>query len=139
MREQSRRWKAASRFAALGASLAVTVAFMPLRAPAANDLHLQLERSEPAADSTVHETPAEIRLWFTQSPQIDGTSVRVLPVGGEPLETGDARLAEADDRLVLASLAAPLANGRYEVSWRAMARDGHVVRGTFEFRVDIAR
>lgn len=119
--------------------MAVTAAFTPHRPAPATDLHLELERSEPAADATLDEAPTEIRLWFTQSPQIDGTSVRVLPVGGEPLETGNARLAEDDDQLVLSSLAAPLANGRYEVRWRAMARDGHVVRGTFEFRVDIAR
>lgn len=123
--------------AALGGLVAVTAAFAPQRT--AGGLHLELERSEPAADSTVGEAPTEIRLWFTQSPQIDGTSVRVLPMGGEPLETGDARLADDDDQLVLTSVDTPLADGRYEVRWRAMARDGHVVRGTFEFRVDIAR
>jgi len=124
---------------ALGTLVAAMAAFAPPRPSPANEMHLQLERSEPAADATVHEAPTEIRLWFTQSPQIDGTSVRVLPVGGEPLETGDAHLAEEDDELVLASLAEPLASGRYEVRWRAMARDGHVVRGTFEFQVDTAR
>lgn len=122
---------------ALGTLVAATAAFAAPRS--SGDLHLQLERSEPEADATVDEAPSEIHLWFSQSPQIDGTSVRVLPVGGEPLRTGDARLAKDDDHLVLASLDQPLASGRYEVRWRAMARDGHIVRGTFEFRVDIAR
>lgn len=140
MRAHRRRWTTGACATALAALLmAGTAAFTPLRPPRDAALHLELERSEPAADATLDESPAEIRLWFTQSPQIDGTSVRVLPVGGEPLDTGDARLAEGDDQLVLASLTAPLANGRYQVRWRAMARDGHVVRGTFEFRVDIAR
>lgn len=152
MRTHRHEWTAGARIAALGTLVAATAAFGPAGAvdgdavrPAApgvidgEAMHLELERSEPAADAAVHESPTEIRLWFTQTPEIEGTSVRVLPVGGEPLETGDARLAEDDDTLVVATLGAPLANGRYEVRWRALARDGHVVRGTFEFQVDIAR
>lgn len=143
---------AGARSVALGTLVVATAAFGPAGAADGevihaavtavidvDAMHLELVRSEPAADSTVTESPTEIRLWFTQSPEIEGTSVRVLPVGGEPLGSGDARLADDDDTLVLAPLAAPLAQGRYEVRWRALARDGHVVRGTFEFQVDMAR
>lgn len=102
-------------------------------------MHLKLDRSEPAADATIEQSPETIRLWFSQSPQIAGTSVRVVPSGGEPMEVEKAVLADEDDKLVLADVLQELSSGAYTVHWRAMAADGHIVRGEFDFRVRIAR
>ncbi|MEJ2539494.1 MAG: copper resistance protein CopC [Gemmatimonadota bacterium] len=100
---------------------------------AVEPFHLRLERSAPAEDSVV-EPPTEIRLWFSQSTQENATTIRLIGEDGEPLSTGD--LVTTDDRTVHhVPLSGPLAEGRYTVSWRTMAQDGHVVRGEFEFTV----
>jgi methionine-rich copper-binding protein CopC len=102
------------------------------------ELHLALDRSAPEADQVV--TGVErVSLWFTQAPQMSGTSIRVVPAGGEPLELGKARMSEEDEKLILLDLSEPLVDGAYEIHWRAMAQDGHTVRGDFGFQVKAAR
>ena len=102
-------------------------------------LHLALEDSSPKKDETVSESPDKITLWFTQAPQMSGTSIRLLPKGGEPLDLGDAEAMDDDDTVVVLAIGHTLAAGDYEVHWRAMAQDGHVIRGDFGFTVGMGR
>jgi len=103
-----------------------------LRAPAL--AHFALSRSAPAADSSV-PAPPEIRLWFTEVPQENSMSVRLVDGAGQPVEAG-ALGQEADDgRVFHLPLEATLPAGGYTVAWRAIGADGHVVRGDFGFTV----
>lgn len=104
-------------------------------APAASGVHLQLDRSHPAADTTL-VSPAEIRLWFSQVPQASATTVRLLR-GDEPVAAlGDLRQDPDDGKIFAAPVRGTLPAGQYLVSWRTMAADGHVVRGDFTFDVE---
>lgn len=97
-------------------------------------VHLQLDRSAPEADATV-ASPAEIRLWFSQVPQAGATSARLLR-GGAPVDALVELEPDPEDGSVFAGpVEGSLAPGRYTVAWRAMAADGHVVRGDFDFTV----
>lgn len=100
--------------------------------------HLALDRSVPEADATTTDV-TKISLWFTQAPQMAGTSVRVVPAGGEPLDLGKAKANPEDASLIELSFATALEAGKYTVHWRAMAQDGHTVRGDFEFTVRSGR
>lgn len=101
-------------------------------------LHLALERSAPEADATVSDV-SKISLWFTQAPQMSGTSIRIVPEGGEPLDAGKAKANADDDTLIELALSEPLAAGTYAIHWRAMAQDGHTVRGDLSFTVRAGR
>ena len=103
------------------------------------ELHLALKESSPKKDELLSASPENITLWFTQAPQMAGTSVRLLPKGGEPMELGDAVVAEDDDTVVILGVTHELTDGEYEVHWRAMAQDGHVIRGDFGFMVHATR
>ena len=105
----------------------------------ANALHLALAESWPKADEQLTESPEQVRLRFTQAPQMNGTSVRLRPVDDDPLEIGKTIAMVDDDKIVVASIPIRLEHGTYEVMWRAMARDGHVVRGDFQFKLQAAR
>lgn len=124
-------------------SFAVTTAMTSDLPPAggvdAPAFHLELSKSAPEADAMLTESPSTITLWFTQVPQLAGTSVRLLPKGGEPLELGAVHAQADDGKVIILDVAPPLATGEYEVHWRAMAQDGHVVRGTFGFMVHAER
>lgn len=101
---------------------------------AAPSLHLQLDRSAPAADVTV-PSPAEVRLWFSQQPQAAATSARLIR-DGEPVAAMGELKADPDDAAIfVAPVSGTLPDGSYTVAWRAMAADGHVVRGDFAFTV----
>ncbi|MCZ0935630.1 MAG: copper resistance protein CopC [Gemmatimonadetes bacterium] len=101
--------------------------------------HLSLEASFPKKDETVSISPPTVTLWFTEAPQMAGTSVRLLPKGGEPLDLEPATAQEDDSSVVVLDVSETLADGDYEVMWRAMAQDGHTIRGDFGFTVQTAR
>lgn len=101
--------------------------------------HLSLKESSPKKDETMSASPETVTLWFTQAPQMAGTSVRLLPKGGEPLDLEPATAQEDDPSVVVLEVSERLANGDYEVMWRAMAQDGHTIRGDFGFTVQSAR
>lgn len=108
------------------------------RSPAADSVpHFDLARSVPAADSTVHAAPTELRLWFTDEPQDGTTAVRVLNAAEEPISTGEATLDPEDATSVRIPFTTPVPAGQYTVTWRAIGPDGHVVTGDFGFGVMI--
>lgn len=98
-------------------------------------LHFSLSKSEPAAEATV-SPPEELRLWFTQAPQNNSTSIRLL-AGDAVVETGPAIPDSRDDKVYSVAIGRTLQEGGYNIAWRAMAVDGHVVRGEIPFTVQV--
>ena len=101
-------------------------------------LHFSLSKSEPAAEATV-SPPEELRLWFTQAPQDKSTSIRLLAgdAGDAVVETGPPIPDSEDDKVYSVAVGRTLEAGGYNVAWRAMAADGHVVRGQIPFTVRV--
>lgn len=97
--------------------------------------HLSLEASAPKEDETLAASPETVTLWFTQAPQMAGTSVRLVPEGGRPLELEPATARANDSTVVVLDVSETLTDGDYRVMWRAMAQDGHTIRGDFGFSV----
>ena len=100
--------------------------------------HLSLRASSPEQDEMVRTSPEAVTLWFTQAPQMAGTSVRLLPKGGQPLELAAATARRDDPKIIELKVSETLPDGGYEVMWRAMAQDGHTIRGDFGFSVQTA-
>ena len=99
----------------------------------------QLGTKATLTDEELAESPEEVRLRFTQAPQMTGTSLRLRPVDADPLDIGKTIATAEADKIVVASIPMRLEYGTYEVLWRAMARDGHVVRGDFQFELRTER
>lgn len=120
--------------AAMGVAAGAAVAARPaaVRAESGAAFHLHLLRSSPAADSTVASPPA-VQLWFTESPQLAVTSVRLTGPGGHAVRLG--RVRAGAEHSVVANVQGRLAPGRYTIAWRTMSRDGHPMRGTIPFAV----
>lgn len=94
-------------------------------------LHLRLTKSEPAKDSVVATAPKEIKLWYSQQPQLRLSRVTLTGPAGE-VTTG----ALVQDSLLLrAPVTGPMPAGAYTVSWLTASSDGHAIRGTFGFTV----
>jgi methionine-rich copper-binding protein CopC len=118
--------------AALVAGAAVAVRPAAVRAETAAAFHLHLLRSSPAADSTVASPPL-VQLWFTESPQVAVTSIRMTGPHGRAVRLG--RVRAGDEHSVTANVQGQLAPGRYTIAWRTMSRDGHPMHGTIPFTV----
>ncbi len=109
----------------------------PLLAHAAL-LHLKLSRSEPTANARLTTSPTVVQLWFTQRPELSVTAIRIRSgAGATAVERTLAPLARAAAATspITAPVGAALAPGHYEIAWRTMARDGHVLNGVIPFDV----
>jgi copper resistance protein C len=116
------------------AALAVTVVGLAAwRAP----FHLHLLKSTPEANATVAAAPDSIRLWFSQAPELKVTTVTISGPGSAAIPL--TPLASRDADAVVAGVKGKMPVGVYTVTWRTMARDGHVARGTFAFTVGAAQ
>jgi methionine-rich copper-binding protein CopC len=110
---------------ALGAVMALSTAFA---------MHLRLVKSVPASGQVVTEKPAEIRLWFSQKPEVGLTSIRLLREDSTAITIG--KVAATEDSLsVRVPLDQSIAPGTYIVAWRSVSKDGHAVRGSYKFNM----
>ncbi|HET7458277.1 MAG TPA: copper resistance CopC family protein, partial [Gemmatimonadaceae bacterium] len=96
--------------------------------------HATLLSSEPAAGSTLRESPSRIRLVFSE--ELEPTLGRITL---ERASGDTVALAAAGDPHDIHALVAPigdaLAAGAYRVLWRVVSADGHPVKGSFVFHV----
>jgi len=97
--------------------------------------HLRLVATQPAADTVLASAPEEIRLFFSEAPQMRGTTVRLVNAAEELVPTTAAAADPEDGRQVFIRPTAGLAAGIYTVQWRVIAQDGHTQRGDFGFRI----
>jgi len=119
------------------AAVAVGGHLLPaLTAEAAVVRHLTLDHALPGPDSVVTADVSEVRLFFSEPPQMRATTIRVVDAGRSLMTSTPPSAYEGDERQVYVSLENPLPPGSYVVQWRVMAQDGHVQRGDFTFRVD---
>ena len=58
--------------------------------------HAFLDRAVPAVGSSVHASPTELKLWFTERLEPAFSKVRVLDGGGKQVDRGDGRVDATD-------------------------------------------
>lgn len=95
--------------------------------------HLHLKRAEPGVNDTVAVAPTVIRLWFTERPESAVARIELWGPGGAQVAVAKPTLAPGDDAPLTAQITGGVSPGAYKVVWRAMADDGHAMRGSFAF------
>lgn len=101
---------------------------------AATSLHFALSKSIPADKATLHEL-AQVKLWFTESPEDGTVAIHLLDAQGEPVPTTDVTPDPEDATAFSVRPSSAISAGAYSVRWRGMGDDGHVVRGELTFSV----
>jgi methionine-rich copper-binding protein CopC len=95
--------------------------------------HSLLLESSPAADATLTTPPSQLRLRFNNRIEKRLSRVTVLDERGAAhalaVGVGDG---EADR---LTATMPSLAPGAYRIEWHVLSTDGHVVSGSFAFRL----
>jgi hypothetical protein len=96
--------------------------------------HAHLVSATPAADASARAVTALV-LHFTEVVEPAFTGVVLKTAAGAIVGTGAAKAEAADPTTIDVPIPAPLAPGRYEVDWHALAVDGHKTTGTYAFTV----
>ena len=102
--------------------------------PASARFHTKLTKSNPTADSTVTAAPKVIELWWNEKPEVSLTTITVQGADSAKVALGKVR-ASADLMGVAADVTGPLAPGKYVIKWKTAGKDGHAVRGSFNFSI----
>lgn len=95
--------------------------------------HAHLERSAPAGGSTIESPPTELRLWFSETPQLAFTHISLVGSDSSAVALGTTRAG--GERSVIVPIVGTMAAGKYSVHWQTGGADGHPSRGTFAFSV----
>jgi methionine-rich copper-binding protein CopC len=77
--------------------------------------------------------PQAITLHFNEALEAKLSSFRLTDIDGTAIVVTPA--SAPDNKSLAAVPAAPLVSGLYTVSWTALGRDGHPMKGTYSFTV----
>lgn len=116
------------------ALLTATLLVAVVAAVPATTLHFGLSRSVPAAGSSV-PAPSEVTLWFSEVPQDNSITIRLVDSRGDLVASTDPRQDPEEGTQFTIAPSATLSPGGYTVAWRGIGQDGHTVRGDFGFTV----
>ena len=97
--------------------------------------HAFLDHAAPAVGSSVHGSPAQVKLWFTQRLEPAFSTAQVLDASGKRVNKDDAHVDASDAALMVVTLPPSLKPGTYRVTWRVLSVDTHVTEGDFSFDV----
>ena len=98
------------------------------------EAHAFLQHAEPAVGSTVHVSPSEVRVLFTERIEPAMSRIQVFDAIGKEIDKRDVHLDRSNQALLRVSLP-PLPTGIYKVAWRVVSVDTHVTNGSFTFRI----
>lgn len=121
----ARPGRRAAPLAALAATALVSVA---AASPAL--AHNVLIGSSPEEGETLDTVPEEVVLTFNEEVLEGGNAIAVTGPDGEDHTTGDVRIDDAEAATDLGPLPEP---GDYEIAYRIVSADGHVIEGELAF------
>ena len=100
--------------------------------------HANIDRAEPAPDSTLATAPTAIRIWFTEPVAPNASGIEVLDTAGRRVDSGTSHVDPGNASLLSVTLGA-IPTGTYTVAWHnTSAVDGHPLRGTYAFSVGVS-
>ena len=96
--------------------------------------HAFLDHAVPSVGSTMHGSPGEVKVWFTQELEPAFSNLRVVDQNGAQVDKQNNTLDPSDKAVMKVSLP-NLPPGKYKVFWHVLSVDTHTTDGTFSFEV----
>jgi copper resistance protein C len=96
--------------------------------------HAILVKSQPAADSTISESPKQIDTWFNDKVGSEYKALAVIDSKGKRVDNKDAA-QETFDQSHLYTTVTDLPPDTYTVRYRVVSLDTHIVTGKFKFTI----
>lgn len=113
--------------------MALLAALAVLATPALLFAHAHLVRSNPAEHASLTSVPTTLSLWFSEKPELKFTTVQLTDSSGGAIALGAVAAAESDG--ITVPIVGAMKPGRYTVTWRTAASDGHATSGKFDFSI----
>ncbi|MCL4265333.1 MAG: copper resistance protein CopC [Anaerolineae bacterium] len=95
--------------------------------------HAELLTAVPAPGSVMTNSPAEIRLTFSE-PISEDSTILLFTENFQPVTGIVAQVADANPQMLMITVPT-LTPGDYTVQWTAVSTDGHPTSGSYSFRL----
>ena len=102
--------------------------------PAGALAHAFLDHANPSVGSTVHGSPGEVRVWFTQELEPAFSNLQVVDQTGAQVDKKNNSVDPGDKTLLKVSLP-NLPPGKYKAVYHVLSIDTHTTDGSFTFEV----
>lgn len=123
--------KSATRFPAI---LSMVLSVMLLAGCTASSVNTPFINAEPEVSSILSRAPRTLRLFFTQLPDVERSSLTLTNSGGDELNLRGMHTMGADDLMI--EINEQLPNGQYTVNWSTVVEgDPNQYNGSFSFFV----
>ena len=96
--------------------------------------HSLLLASSPAANAVLTTSPSKVTLRFNNRIEKRLSRVRLVDTHGTTATTPTVASDDLGPQALVA-LVPPLVPGTWRVEWQVFSTDGHVVNGSYEFRL----
>src|SRR2546430_3302444 len=104
--------------------------------PALAEAHAILLSSNPVKDAVLVSSPAVVHMQFSEDLNPTFSTASVVNAANHRVDLNDAQISSDDSREMDISLKPSLPSDVYVVVWQTQsAADGHVLRGSFLFKV----
>lgn len=113
---------------------AVAMAASALVFSSAAFAHAKLESSSPQANAVVSPAPTQVRLQFSEQLELPFSKVKLVDEKGLVIEATKTALDSANPKVLIATVPV-LHAGAWSVQWSTVTRDGHKVKGQYDFKV----
>ena len=96
--------------------------------------HAFLDHADPAVGCQIHNSPVEVRIWFTEKVEPALSRIQVFNVAASEVDKRNVHIDASNPALLEVALP-PLQPGKYRVVWRVVSVDTHVTTGDFTFEI----
>lgn len=110
-------------------SMAGVMSAVLLGASALVQAHAHLEKTEPAANSTVQTAPKTVQLFFNEALDLAVTKLEIKGPSDKVKLTGTHAMGKS----IMANVEGSMTDGVYTVLWTTAGDDGHPQKGEFKF------
>ena len=123
------------KYAPINVRILVAVLGLVVCLPASASAHGRLKSSAPGAGTHLPQVPRELRLDFSEAPDLTFSTLRLIGPDGRDVALGAVAYAADSHRALVAPIAGTMAAGTFVIVWQMAGDDGHPVRGRIEFVV----
>ena len=106
-----------------------------LATPGIARAHAMLKRSQPANGDHLAAVPRELRLDFTEAPELSVSRVELRAPDGSLIDLSELTTASDSRRSIIVTIQQALTAGTYTVAWMVAGTDGHPMHGRFMFTI----
>ncbi len=115
-----------------------TISLLSILVPHLAFAHAHLIEAHPADKGIIHEAPSQVVLKFSEELEFSMCKIEVKDLATGKIVSSNKIEAVGESHDAIEVKLNPISEdkGKFQVSWKVVAKDSHKMKGTYEFTLD---